>query len=600
MSNVKTTNWLRKSFSCLNSWVKATDKFGVPVSLNFKGEDSFKTTVGGIFSLISMLLLMMYTILEMRLVITKGKTSINSNIVSRNLFESKETYQIAKDGFMISMGGNTATLEDPTYFNFQYKNRIIENELIGGPKIRYEDVEYSTTLCGDKFDQFIDKETATRLSMHLTLCPNSSDWRIGGSRTGYQFSAFIGTIKRCSSNLSGFCKSENEINDKINSQKFFVAISNYYFDVEDYDNPVNVTFEDEFNYSLIKEMTVEKTLRVRINKAYDYTNIWYPSNPKEYTYYSIESVKDDLQAEDGSGDLARINIILDKNYKIVERKVYTFYDMLGQVGGVMGIIYSLGSVCVNIFSGKIYIMTLLSYFYKVERRPDTQKVAPLQKISPQKLNSFHENLSKNEIKEEDKFDDSECNIKGRTYEDINLNKISQLKHKLTSLQFYKYSCLDLFYTIFCCSKFRRKRSKETSLYKQYKDYTCGREKITQELDLISIIDTMRTVHVLSNIILDKNKKVLVQNQPVNICSNTKKNIKSDYPKNEEKIEQEKNIESQLEELKNLEEELWEDPISQELFDNIIQTHEVCETRNTAKNKHLKNLISEDFQLRKES
>ncbi|CAI2386814.1 unnamed protein product [Moneuplotes crassus] len=582
MSKEKTLNWFQKSLSCLNSWVKATDKFGVPVSLNFRGEDSFKTTIGGIVTLISVILLVMYTISEMRQVITKGKTRINSNIVSRNLLESKETYQIAKDGFVISMVGNSEELNIPAYFEFQYNNKIIEKELIGGPEIKNEDVEYSTSPCGDKFDKFIDKEAARRLRVHETFCPNSSDWRIGGSRTGYQFSYLTATIRRCSNSLPGFCKNIDEINNKIGEQAFTVATSNYYFDIDNYESPLNITFEDEFSFPLLNYMTVEKTLKVRINKAYDYTSIWYPSEPKEYTYYSIESVKDSLQAENGSGDLARINIILDKNYNIVERKVYTFYDMLGQVGGVMGIIYSLGSVCVNIFSGKIYIMTLLSYFYKVERRPDTQKVSPSQKISSIKLNSFQENLSKNEIKEEDKFDDSECNIKGRTFEDSNLNKISQLKHKLTSLQYYKYSCCDLFYSIFCCSKFRRKRSEETPLYKQYKDYRCGKEKITRELDLISIVDTMRTVHVLSNIILDKHKKVLAQHQPINLCSYTRKNAKSDYPKTEEKTDQEKNIERQLEELKTLEEELWEDPISQELYNAIFQTHKDCKTRNITK------------------
>ncbi|CAI2363052.1 unnamed protein product [Moneuplotes crassus] len=592
MSKAKTVNWFQKSFLYLNSWVKSSDKFGVPVSLNFRGEESFKTTIGGIFSLISVVLLVMYTVSEMRLVITKGKTSINSNIVSRNLLESKETYQIAKNGFVLGMGANTNELMDPTYFNFQYKNKIIEKDLIGGPEIRNEDVKYSIVLCDDKFDKFIDKEAARRLNMHLTLCPNSSDWRIGGSETGYQFSSFIGSIRRCSSSVPGFCKSD--INDKINSQRFFVATSNYYFDVDNYDSPVNVTFEDEFNYALIEGMTVEKTLRVRINKAYDYTSVWYPSEPKEYTYYSIESVKDSLQAENGSGDLARINIILDKNYKIVERKVYTFYDMLGQVGGVMGIIYSLGSVCVSLFSGKIYIMTLLSYFYKVERSSDIHKVTPSQKICAKRLNSFQEDLSKNAIKEEEKFEDSECNIRSRTHEDSSSNKISQLKEKLASLQYYKYSCCDLFYSIFCCSKFRRKKSKATPLYKRYKNYSCGRKKIAQELDLISIIDTMRTVHILSNIILDKHKKILAQHQPLNLCFNAKTNSKLDYPKTEEKIKKEKNSKTQLDTLQDLEQEQLSDPITLALFTNIIQPPELDGIANNPKNEPLQTPISSNF------
>ena len=59
-----------------------------------------------------------------------------------------------------------------------------------------------------------------------------------------------------------------------------------------------------------------------------------------------------------------------------ERKFFTILDLFGQIGGVHAIIIPIGAWMVDIFSSKIYLMTLLNLFYQVEERKKFQKVIP--------------------------------------------------------------------------------------------------------------------------------------------------------------------------------------------------------------------------------
>lgn len=123
-----------------------------------------------------------------------------------------------------------------------------------------------------------------------------------------------------------------------------MGLTNQFFDGGDYEQPIKTSFQNEFSYHFISGYIVEKHLKVRLNKVIDYNNRWYEFSPKEYTFFSVESVHDAFQMDDGSGDLMRLRVILDPRYQMIERRVYTIYDMLGQVGGFFGIILTAGKI----------------------------------------------------------------------------------------------------------------------------------------------------------------------------------------------------------------------------------------------------------------
>jgi hypothetical protein len=109
-----------------------------------------------------------------------------------------------------------------------------------------------------------------------------------------------------------------------------------------------------------------KILKLQLNKADDYTSIFYPASKQEYSYFSIEEALDRSRGEDTSKIVFRVYVELDYRYKFTERKVYNFYDMLGQVGGVMSILLPIGGLFTRIFSSTIFQMTLMSKLYKIE------------------------------------------------------------------------------------------------------------------------------------------------------------------------------------------------------------------------------------------
>ena len=51
-------------------------------------------------------------------------------------------------------------------------------------------------------------------------------------------------------------------------------------------------------------------------------------------------------------------------------------EVLGQVGGIIGILLPVGAILSSIFSSRIYIMTLLSLLYQVDQR-QVSKVSPI-------------------------------------------------------------------------------------------------------------------------------------------------------------------------------------------------------------------------------
>jgi len=86
--------------------------------------------------------------------------------------------------------------------------------------------------------------------------------------------------------------------------------------------------------------------------------------------------------------------------------------------------------------------------------------------------------------------------------------------------------------------------------KQYKDFEEGTEKLNKELDLIAIVDAMRKVHILSNLLLDKHQNFLANNLPINHID-PKEEMDLAYPKGKEDIEDDR-IEEKIEDM-------WESP-----------------------------------------
>ena len=357
--------------------IKRIDMFGVPVTLNFRGEDKFKTTIGGIISILAFCFVLWYTITQSISIIERENTVINTNKAKANLVLDREIHKLSEKGISLNVGNinftgtQTPWILDSSYFGVKYINEIVEiNETTRQP-MRVENKDLGSKRWGILEEDMIEPEVALALKLDQFYCPVSNDYTIGGTQLGVLNHQMIISVRRWE--LASGWQTTATIDADMVGQRVGLGITNFYFDVEDYESPIKALFVNDFDVAFLPGYTVEKHLKVKINRVTDYTNLWHGFSPKEYLFYSIDSSFDVIEPENGSGDLVRFKLVLDNEFNIIERKVYTVYDMLGQVGGLMGLAISVGSLLAGMFSNNVYIMTLLSYFYKVNTMKFTSK-----------------------------------------------------------------------------------------------------------------------------------------------------------------------------------------------------------------------------------
>mmetsp|Transcript_32349 Transcript_32349/g.28642 ORF Transcript_32349/g.28642 Transcript_32349/m.28642 type:complete len:321 (+) Transcript_32349:909-1871(+) len=292
----------------------------------------------------------------------------------------------------------------------------------------------------------------------------------------------------------------------------------------------------------------------------------------------------------------RLKFVLDSESILIERKIYTVYNMIGQVGGFMGIVVSVAGILAGIFSNNVYIMTLLSYFYKVNTMKYTSKII-LKKLLP-KMFSRNENKdkfnftitkileeSKNELPNKniirvfpkkkaspkDEFEDENYDWKSRN------ELFHRLKTKLLNREWYKFKWRNVMYTLLCCPRIRCKK-RQTILNKNFKDYTLGSDKLVKELDLISIIEALRKVNMMADIMFDQNQKILTQNQSVNFI-NREEEKDLQNPKDEYLILKNEELEEKLNLMKNNLDFNLGDSTNNLLINNILEDNYIKNCQN---------------------
>ena len=185
-------------------------------------------------------------------------------------------------------------------------------------------------------------------------------------------------------------------------------------------------------------------IKIQVNQAEDWPSYLHSIFPNEYQFISIGSIFSNTYYEESDKESFVFVFELDQAYYNIERRAYTFIDVLGQVGGFMSILIPLGSIIVGLISNRIYWMTLISTFYDTENIVHINR--SLSSISPVRSNeSSQQVLNQPEIRrqrqfEEQKYTDeaiqnddkSECNTVNKSE---TMNKLSSKLKKRKKIEF---------------------------------------------------------------------------------------------------------------------------------------------------------------------
>ena len=267
-------------------------------------------------------------------------------------------------------GNSSNILYDPSYVNFKVTQYTSYKNYTSG-EISDKSKNLETQLCGNRFQQFFSDEISNVLNLKYMIWTQSLDYVIGGSFLSTEYNYFSISLSKCSG--LPYCKSDSDINKAIESISVGVALTDYYFDSNDYENPIQMNPSANLEYVPIG--TMKKTLNIKLmkNSVKDTYNYFPYTDSKDYEFFSLGERYIDISNQNITGEFMVINFMLDSKYQVIQRRVFSLLDLIGQIGGVNQIVLVLLSFVMNIFIYKVYIETLLSNFYQLDTESSHKK-----------------------------------------------------------------------------------------------------------------------------------------------------------------------------------------------------------------------------------
>ncbi len=350
--------------------IKKTDFFTYKVSLtiNKKGETGYKTFIGGIISIISIILSLICAVYFLQRMFLRKDISV---IFSNQINPFKNISYSHKLPFLLRL---TDTNSLP-FENDEKLYYVTASVWFGGTNntnISYSAKQTSVSLNIGKCD--IDKHFSEEFKEYFINFPelnnyycitprNSSQTIYGLYGNVYPFSYYSFTVRRClnSTENNNNCYSNDEILD---------IMQQPYLDVIFIDYSIN-----SLNKHHVKELIVRKeryevstTIYKRIWLYFDYikyiTDYGYifPNSHTEY-FHSFDSVRTDMNYYPFSNALVTLTVLNNGKNSVYNKQYTKAQDYLAIIGGIIKIITVFCTI-LNYFNSKnsFYLKIIKDYF----------------------------------------------------------------------------------------------------------------------------------------------------------------------------------------------------------------------------------------------
>jgi len=323
----------------------------------------------------------------------RDEVNISTTTMYREFEADPNLLDMGKLGFalgirFISKAQNSSKVLDKSYFSLKYTTVNTTREAQGIDNSTTVLNEFQWENCSYHFDDIVTDEFATNFQLDKFFCPNTKEYMLGGNFVSSQVNFIAITLDKCTG--ESYCQTPAEI-DKVTEDLLFVfSPPTYFFNSEKFKEPITLSVGKQNEFSIINGFKQSLNINIQVNEAKLYDSYWSDYINEEHQYMSVGDIYNTLAKEGTDGRLLDIKLIQDQRYTKTERRIYSILDILGQVGGVQGLIIPLGAWMVEIFSSKIYLMTLLSLFYQVETKHKIHKVVPTE-LSQMQMNKKGKN-----------------------------------------------------------------------------------------------------------------------------------------------------------------------------------------------------------------
>lgn len=157
----------------------------------------------------------------------------------------------------------------------------------------------------------------------------------------------------------------------LNGAQLQITIQNSYFDIQNFVEPVQYFMDDQFFWDILPSFRKKSDLYVRKGDANTVDEYIQISGSNVYTYYTVEKSRDQLVVLDSSGEFMSVYFRFDATTENYDRKVFSFSDMLAQVGGLYQSVFMMGILAVGIFSERLFVSSILRKIYQIDEIRET-------------------------------------------------------------------------------------------------------------------------------------------------------------------------------------------------------------------------------------
>ena len=290
----------------------------------------------------------------------RSNSSLNVSTIQKDLTNDNEKHYFAKNDvyFAIGLRGpNPEIILDPTYFTFEIlQTNIYKDESFIG--IQYNSTKIPFEFCGNNIPQ-IEKSLSSVTDFSKYICPTNRDFYVSSNFNSKSYEIIQLSFRKCTG-LSW--KSNAEIENAFTSHVIDFNIVSSYFDFSDYENPVHMYLQDLNHFYLMSDIYQELSYHIYQNQGILNDNLFLGSQgaSNKINFYSIEKKCTNFgKANDLTGYL-NIFINLDQQINQYKRTVYSFFDMLGFLGGIFGLMKSIAFVLVQFIVNRKFNLFVIS------------------------------------------------------------------------------------------------------------------------------------------------------------------------------------------------------------------------------------------------
>ncbi|CDW90626.1 UNKNOWN [Stylonychia lemnae] len=527
----------RKKNSC-RRYVKSADIFAKPIQLTFKGKEKFQSFAGGFLSVLVFLFILSIFAYKLRDMILRNQAQIKKNTLVKisNSYSPPEDLSSGNLSFAFKLSdfyGN-AIVDEPRHGELilkQFDIKIHINETDGTSYRTFDNYIVPTSKCvvGKNFF-YPDLNEINQHNIGLYKCPDWNNLTIQGNWYAPEYKGITLVYQRCQNKQ--ICSSDDEFKQWFAPILIQEIFTSSYFNIGDFNSPIKYFLDDiwynlQYGRSVVLQTFVKKNL---IELSDNLFGLFY-TQVNDYFYEMSKTVyfTADDQKGPGPGVMFSQDIILDKQFDIYSRQVYTLTGVLQDIGGFYNSCIFICVVLYTRFQYTLFFSELISKVYQVDLRGRQRKkkydldgVDEENSTTNIKMKSFNfqRTYSNSQISQYVKH--SSSNITEELLKYLGSYVSARYRMRLSCKEIMKAHICRLL-CFLCWNKRRGKEAHRLKLQKK------GEEKLRKELDCVNIMTKMRQLKIFLSYFFNKRQKFMMMFAKQNLLQlSESSNSEDDY------------------------------------------------------------------------